>query len=754
MGGVPNRKEARKKKRQDKSEKKRVNHLNVVKEQDRQADEKSKQRLSSAAMRARKRQRLEVDSKESFVNEDDEEIEYLERKLGLSKKKNQKNKELSWNRLSKEFEKDGLGSELTDFIKDIDRGVSFTEMEKQDSKRVIETVDSDSFSESVDSENEEVEEELTNESKTTAIEGASKENVESDDESESKAPMKNVTFMPKSNLYGESLPLVSEPRKTTSFFKDAGEATRLRKLLNGLINRMAESNLQPIASQISALYKEHPARSLNQSISGILCSSLSEPTFLLTPLATCFAALVSALSVYQGNEMGAFITEQAVLHLDKVFNEDKVGVVQLGGERVVSKRACNMAIFLSHLFTFGLTNSTLVFDLLIQLANNITENGIEIIAVVLNEIGNRLRKDDPAKLLQFIETIQQYREDDAGQTRMQFLLKEVYDLKNNRKLNNDDSTRRLKKFLQNIRQNTSSSRSALQLTWDDLLHAEERGRWWVVGGVWKNQEMSLQKNKEAMKGTEVIKLRGKGSVGRVLSSADPSMLALAKKHRMNTDIRRAVFCEMMSAQSPRDAMDKIIALNLKDIQEREIVHVLIRCCGACQTYNLFFEELACSLCSFRHQFKFTFQLSFWDTFKELEEMKPRRAANLARMLSYLVAQYSLSLAILKPVDFTALGDQGVLFFNIFFNFFLCTGGDSKEGARRMARSINRLGASDEFERISDGIQLFLHHHLVTGSNELLAKRVKISRRIMDALILNRNTQGMAEEQAPDVDNLM
>lgn len=123
-------------------------------------------------------------------------------------------------------------------------------------------------------------------------------------------------------------------------------------------------------------------------------------------------------------------------------------------------------------------------------------------------------------------------------------------------------------------------------------------------------------------------------------SAD--LTALAKKMRMNTDIRRTIFCVIMSSdvrfsgcvrvcisqsfvKDFMDCFEKLHKLNLKGKQEREIVRVLLECASQEATSNpcefffpllnsaqhvcrSYYSHVAQKLCSFASAYKFTFQV--------------------------------------------------------------------------------------------------------------------------------------------------
>jgi len=57
----------------------------------------------------------------------------------------------------------------------------------------------------------------------------------------------------------------------------------------------------------------------------------------------------------------------------------------------------------------------------------------------------------------------------------------------------------------------------------------EKGKWWLVGASWKNDELNLQPESRGQEGEDAL-------------------LSLAKEQRMNTEIRRAVFIALMGSE--------------------------------------------------------------------------------------------------------------------------------------------------------------------------------------------------------------
>lgn len=74
----------------------------------------------------------------------------------------------------------------------------------------------------------------------------------------------------------------------------------------------------------------------------------------------------------------------------------------------------------------------------------------------------------------------------------------------------------------------------LRVSLEDLRTAGEKGKWWLVGAAWAGDPLVEHRQ-------ETSKRDG------VDNSANSSLLKLARKQGMNTDIRRSIFVILMSS---------------------------------------------------------------------------------------------------------------------------------------------------------------------------------------------------------------
>ncbi|KAK7684091.1 hypothetical protein QCA50_012733 [Cerrena zonata] len=281
--------------------------------------------------------------------------------------------------------------------------------------------------------------------------------------------------------------------------------------------------------------------------------------------------------------------------------------------------------------------------------------------------------------------------------------------------------------------NNNKFNDPIQVSLDDIHNVETRGKWWLVGSAWKG----LDNNTES---TEVNV--NQEALDDILDNAEPNWMELARLQRMNTDIRRAIFVSIMSANDYVDSLTKLDKLALKRSQEREIPRVLMHCTGVEPAWNPYYGVLAAKLCD-SHQHRKTFQFMLWDLLKELEgpqdndseaedftgfdndeddESKLKRILNLGRFYGFLLAEGSLPLHILKNINFLTAASDSKLLLEVLFVTLLDniakksqvnavgTGLKSKKGQDQKFDDrilIERLLKAREQKSLLRGLQYFL-----------------------------------------------
>ncbi|XP_021046384.1 LOW QUALITY PROTEIN: nucleolar MIF4G domain-containing protein 1 [Mus pahari] len=470
------------------------------------------------------------------------------------------------------------------------------------------------------------------------------------------------------------------------------ELDRLKKHVKGLINRLSEPNMASISGQLEELYMAHSRKHMNDTLTTALMDACVTASAMPSRLMMEHVFLVSILHHTVGIEVGACFLEAVVKKFDDIYRN--------GGE---GKELDNLFTMIAHLYNFHVVQSILIFDILKKLVGTFTEKDIELILLMLKNVGFALRKDNALSLKELI-TEAQAQASGAGnkfqdQNRVRFMLETMLALKNNdlRKIPgyNPEPVEKLKKLQRALVRNAGSgSETRLRISWDGILNAEQAGRWWIVGSAWTGTPM--------IDNSHHIHLQ-KPLAGMVSSK----MLELARKQRMNTDVRRIIFCTIMTSEDFLDAFEKLLKLGLKDQQEREIVHILMDCCLQEKTYNPFYAFLASKFCDYERRFQMTFQFSIWDKFRDLENLPGTKFTNLVHLLAHLLKTKSLPLSVLKVVEFSELDKPRVHFLRKVLTALLM---ETEEDD--LAVIFSRVSDNPKLGMLREGLKLFIGHFLL------------------------------------------
>nr|CAD7571700.1 unnamed protein product [Timema californicum] len=375
--------------------------------------------------------------------------------------------------------------------------------------------------------------------------------------------------------------------------KKKEQLIRLRKQLKGLLNRLAENNMNSIAVQLEELYMLNSRNDMNETLTQLMVESLIAPVSTPERLVMEHVLLITVLHANVGTEVGAYFLQVMIKKFQEMYEEC---------HEVENKLLDNIVLILAHLYNFKVFHCILMFDVLDKLANKFEEKEVELILVVLRSVGLSLRKDDPAALKDLILRLQQQAATHTHMhnTRVKFMLDILLAIKNNNvsKIPNYDTSHseHLKKLLKGFLRKGNYV-TELKISLEDLLKAEERGRWWVVGSAWTG---ILPGEVNVATLDTAISDRTSSQPSALYSQ---ELMDLAKKQRMNTDVRRNIFCILMTAEDYLDAFEKLLHLGLKNQQEREIVHVLMHCCLQEKQFNPYYGVLAQKLCNYDRKFQ-------------------------------------------------------------------------------------------------------------------------------------------------------
>ncbi|XP_046858976.1 nucleolar MIF4G domain-containing protein 1-like isoform X2 [Xenia sp. Carnegie-2017] len=615
-----------------------------------------------------------------YVNNDEEEIEELEKKLSLNKKSKTPNS----------FFDDGLG-DIIDMCNAIEHGSLKTQMDsfcddlEENDVEFERHNEIDSCKELNESEDfsfcgDEANEEFGDESEPPS----SNEKNEAEKSQTNFEEENGTTRTSNVDIYGGATSKYVPPHQRLHLeSKQTNE--RLKKQIKGLLNRLSESNISTVSGQIEHLYMTNSRNELNEILSDLLMESCIVKTAMPDGLLREHVMLIAVLNCRVGSEIGAYLLQKLVMQFDKFHSN-----VTSSRE---SKEINNVVTLLAFFYCFKIVDCVLIYDIFRSLVDKFEETDIELLLLLIRHVGVELRRENPQSLKEIILQIQAKSAVSCKMTnnsRTRFMLETMNALRNNniRKIPNYDPApvERERKILKSITGSNENARLSIPL--EDLLSAEKKGRWWIVGSAWNERE-----RKNSLKDGKI-------------KSCHNNMIEISRQQRMNTDIRRNIFCTIMSSEDYIDAFEKLMRLKLKDKQTREIVRVLMDCCLQEQPYNPFYSYLIQKFCELNRSFQITVQYSLWDRFKMAADLSNENLSNMSCLLVHLFGKKSLSLSVLKVVDFTTLDKRMVQFFTELLTRLLL---DYPPSTTRDV--FSRITSISNLDTLKESLKLFMKHFM-------------------------------------------
>ena len=605
----------------------------------------------------------------SKLEDDDDEIAALEKKLGMKGKKKNKvgDDELDWlvNGSDDDAETSSAGKrkrpEDDAWLQEKRRKAG---LKSKPVKKIVESEADDG-----DEEDEDVMENPFSDDEVGSDDFGDMDSGDDDDDDDdepSPPPKKErenpyVAPMPKNAApAGKYIP----PSLRKPAASDEEALKQLRRQLQGLLNRLSEANLLSILQSVEEVYQKSARQHVTSTMVDLLVSRASDPSILNETFLILHAGFATALFKVVGTDFGAQILEQIIIGIDRSRVED-------AGE---GKATLNLIGFLSYLYTFQLTGSTIMFDYIRIFLEGLSENNTELLLRMIRTSGQQLRSEDPSALKDIVLLLQrsvaQIGEDKLS-VRTKFMIETINNLKNNRVKTgvsasqvSSEHTTRMKKTLGTLSNRTTKATEPLRISLADIRDSEKKGKWWLVGASYHDPAKLVNgpvgASSTRIKQDDVDAGYETDTPGKISSAK------LARAQGMNTDVRRAIFMSILDASDIKDAHLRLLKLHLKNKQQLEIPRVLLHCASTETAYNPYYTLIARKLCGDR-KIRKAFQFAVLGIFRRMgeqgpneddteiepeEQMSTSKIVNVAKLYGSLIADGGLSITLLKNLNFT------------------------------------------------------------------------------------------------------
>ena len=154
------------------------------------------------------------------------------------------------------------------------------------------------------------------------------------------------------------------------------ELQRLRRQIQGLLNRLSEANLISILGDVEKLYRDNPRQHVSTTLLELLMGLLCDPTTLQDTFIILHAGFIAAVYKVIGTDFGAQAVQRIVEEFDRIYivdhNRDSDG-----------KKLNNLISLVAELYNFQVVGSGLVYDFVRIFLGDLSETTTELLLKVV-----------------------------------------------------------------------------------------------------------------------------------------------------------------------------------------------------------------------------------------------------------------------------------------------------------------------------------------------------------------------------------
>ena len=574
--------------------------------------------------------------KDIFEDDLEKEINYLEGKLKLKDKK-------EFEKFNKRITMENYDSDLMDFLGNID---SIMNMDKEKYLKKKELKNKETKVEK----KEDLKDKTKETKKITKIKIIKETNNDKIKKEE-----------PKSMFKKDNNKEITREERINKFQRE----------LNSLINKIAESN---ISFLIPDMFNKIDEFNKNIKDNFILFDIITKISLKLLlnqeitnlPITSCVCTFISLSHYKFGNNFIYF-------YLKSLFDE----IQYLKNEEIPKYKIKNCIFEIIHFYIFQNITSKLIYSLIKFLIENFNENNSEFLLLLLSYTGIDIRKEDPENLKDIITEVNKIYNNmkltnSSDLSKLKFAVDMIEDIKQNKylKFNLSEKFAFFKNFVNNYSNASLKKGEKIECDLETISKID-------LKTICNSNNIEISEN------TNLNNIDLNNYIPNDDLLDDKTNKILEKKMRkmnISTNLKKMIFTSIVTASDINDAFERLIRLNLKKEQKREIIKIIVQICIEEKYYNPFYELLLDKLISIDKDNKYTFHYCIWDYMKIFEnynQSELKKIHNLSKLTSNLLLREKISLPVLLNFKFEQSNNKIKMFVLFVFDFYFEKSNETK-----------------------------------------------------------------------------
>ncbi|EYC04664.1 hypothetical protein Y032_0086g1914 [Ancylostoma ceylanicum] len=253
---------------------------------------------------------------------------------------------------------------------------------------------------------------------------------------------------------------------------DSESKQQIDRALMGTINRLSEGTLVRSHQVISEYWQNHSKNDVKSCLTNIMLRLIGSPYRLQDQLLSLYALFIAHIHAFTSDEISAYFVE--------VFLRDFVEQISQP-QNTDDKKLENSVVFMAHLLNFHVIKMSVVVEVIQKLREHLNVDNLQLVVTLASYSYKMLRRHYWTAFSEEMAAVSRSLESAvfSGLPRAKFLGETLVALQKTAPTNIDMSiTEHHLKLFQGLRKkNKLVSDQELGMSLDDIIHAEERGRW-------------------------------------------------------------------------------------------------------------------------------------------------------------------------------------------------------------------------------------------------------------------------------------
>ncbi|KAG6617356.1 pre-mRNA-splicing factor CWC22 [Phytophthora cinnamomi] len=393
----------------------------------------------------------------------------------------------------------------------------------------------------------------------------------------------------------------------------------LRKSLNGLINKVNVGNLGHILPE---LFQENLVRARGLLARAVMKAQLASPGF-----THIYAALVAVLNTKMP-ENGELLVKRVVFRFRRAFKR---------GDKVV---AVALARFVAHLVNQQVVHELLALELLTLLLANPTDDSVEVAVNFTKECGQILAELCPEGLRAIFERFRGILHEGEIDKRVQYTIEGLFAIRKGGFADYPAVHEQLDLV-------ESGDQITHETTLEDKIDCEDKLDVFRFDPDYeKNEQMWTAIKKEILGESDSDSDSSGGSdddgedddeeEAEQPVPADNNVAIQDYTEQDLVNLRRTIYLTIMSSITHEECAHKLMKLNIRPGQEKEICSMLIECCSQERTYLRYYGLLSERFCLIKREYQDAFDECFAEQYSLIHRLETNKLRNVAKLFAHLL----------------------------------------------------------------------------------------------------------------------